>query len=379
MMSSITMTDDAASDTSFAFQGHPLIVTRGHPLPLGACVTPNGVNFALICRHGTAISLVLSEHCSAEIAAEIPLNSVWHRTGNHWHIRVAGLPDEFCYGYRVDGPKGVGHLYDPSIILLDPASRALSCGRPWGVPGDLPRRSLVNTRSAAAQVESPGGINSRRILREDTIIYELHVRGFTVDPSSGVRHPGTFAGLIEKIPYLKALGVTAVELLPIDEFDENDCPFVNPLTGEQLRNFWGYNTHRLRRAQGGLRQQPRAHGPLGRVPRDGQGVPRRRDRGHPRRRLQPHRPRATTGADLQLPRARQPPLLPARRARPLPQLHRLRQHGQQQPSGRPLPDPLLPAQLGRRGRHRRLPLRPGLGPGPRTARATCWSSRRSSR
>ena len=74
MMSSITMTDDAASDPSFAFQGHPLTVTRGHPLPLGACVTPNGVNFALICRHGTAISLVLSEPCSAEIAAEIPLD-----------------------------------------------------------------------------------------------------------------------------------------------------------------------------------------------------------------------------------------------------------------------------------------------------------------
>jgi len=205
-------------------------------------VTPNGVNFALICRHGTAISLVLYEHYSAEIAAEILLNPDWHRTGNHWHIRVAGLPDEFCYGYRVEGPKGVGHLYDPNIILLDPASRALSCGRPWGVPWDVPRRSLVNTRSAAAQAESPGGFNSRRIVREDTILYELHVRGYTVDPSSGVRNPGTYAGLVEKIPYLKALGVTAVELLPIDEFDENDCPFVNPLTGEQLRNFWGYNT-----------------------------------------------------------------------------------------------------------------------------------------
>src|SRR5947209_8026542 len=89
--------------------------------------------------------------------------------------------------------------------------------------------------------ERPGSIKPR-IPREDSILYELHVRGFTVDPSSGVRHPGTFAGLVEKIPYLNALGVTAVELLPIDEFDENDCPFVNPMTGERLRNFWGYNT-----------------------------------------------------------------------------------------------------------------------------------------
>ena len=87
-MSRFTMTDDAASDPSFAFQGHPLTVTRGHPLPLGACVTPNGVNFALICRNGTAISLVLYEHYSAEIAAEILLNPDWHRTGNHWHLRL---------------------------------------------------------------------------------------------------------------------------------------------------------------------------------------------------------------------------------------------------------------------------------------------------
>ncbi len=81
-----------------------------------------------------------------------------------------------------------------------------------------------------------------RLPIEDSIIYELHVRGFTCHPSSGVAHPGTFAGLIEKIPYLVDLGVTAVELLPIHEFDECDCPFTNPLTGEKLRNFWGYNS-----------------------------------------------------------------------------------------------------------------------------------------
>src|SRR4029079_2681422 len=76
---------------------------------------------------------------------------------------------------------------------------------------------------------------------EDSVVYELHVRGFTCHPSAAVSHPGTFAGLIDKIPYLQWLGVTAVELLPIHEFDECDCPFFNPLTGEGLRNFWGYN------------------------------------------------------------------------------------------------------------------------------------------
>src|SRR5205085_7676529 len=77
---------------------------------------------------------------------------------------------------------------------------------------------------------------------EDSVIYELHVRGFTCHPSSGVSRPGTFAGLAEKVSYLKELGVTAVELLPVHEFDEDDCPFSNPLTGEPLRNFWGYNS-----------------------------------------------------------------------------------------------------------------------------------------
>jgi isoamylase len=215
-------------------------VTWGNPLPLGAHVTPHGANFSLICRHGTAVSLVLSEPCSDEIHAQIPLDPRRNRTGDHWHIRVSGLPEEFCYGYRVDGPKGIGHRYDPTKILIDPAARALSCGRFWGATGNLPRRSLVNKVSSAL-AEGPGG-EYPLIPREDTIIYELHVRGYTVHPSSHVRHPGTFLGLVEKIAYLKELGVNAIELLPIDEFDENDCPFVNPFTGEKLRNFWGYNS-----------------------------------------------------------------------------------------------------------------------------------------
>ena len=208
----------------------PSLAARRHAHTGGGQLRP-----ALPQRHGGLAGPLRA--CNAEIATEIPLDPRNNRTGDHWHIRVDGLPDEFCYGYRVDGPKGVGNRFDPSIVLIDPASRALSCGRFWGAAGSVPRRSLVNR----VMVDDPDDINPC-IPREDSIIYELHVRGFTVDPSSGVRHPGTYAGLIEKIPYLKELGVTAVELLPIDEFDENDCPFVNPLTGEKLKNFWGYNT-----------------------------------------------------------------------------------------------------------------------------------------
>jgi isoamylase len=220
----------------YEFRDRVLTVSRGSPLPLGATPMPNGVNFALICRHGTAVTLILSEPCDGARCTEISLDDVHNRTGDHWHVRVDGLPEEFCYGYRVDGPKGPDHRFDPSIILLDPYSKALSCGRPWGMNGSLPRRSLMNE----SMLERNGEI-SPRIPLEDTIIYELHVRGYTIDPSSGVKHPGTFAGLAEKIDYLKWLGITAVELLPVDEFDENDCPFVNPITGEELKNFWGYN------------------------------------------------------------------------------------------------------------------------------------------
>jgi glycogen operon protein len=222
--------------TEYSYRDRTLVVSRGNPLPLGAFPMPNGVNFALICRHGTAVSLVLSEPCDSEVLTEIPLDDVANRTGDHWHLRVDGLPEEFCYGYRVDGPTGYGHRFDAQQILLDPYSRALSCGRPWGMSGDLPRRSLIND----SMIERSGVINPR-IPLDETIIYELHLRGYTIDPSSGVRHPGTFAGLSEKIDYLKWLGITAVELLPVDEFDENDCPFVSPLTGERLKNFWGYN------------------------------------------------------------------------------------------------------------------------------------------
>ena len=221
----------------YRFRDHDLRVTRGHPLPLGATRVGDGVNFVLICRHGTSVALVLSEPCNPDVAVEIALHPRFDRLGDHWHVRVEGLPDEFCYGYRVDGPKGPAHRFDPSVVLIDPSCRALSCGKPWGHPAQAPRRSLVGKTGADLRADI-----HPRTPRADTILYEVHVRGFTVDPSSGVRHPGTFAGLAEKAGYLRDLGVTAVELLPIDEFDEMDCPFVNPLTGERLRNFWGYNT-----------------------------------------------------------------------------------------------------------------------------------------
>jgi glycogen operon protein len=228
-----------------------LRIARGRSLPLGATQQADGVNFALLCRHGTQVALVLYPLEGAAKLAEFPLDPRKNRTGDHWHIQVNGLPPTFRYGWRVDGPSGMAHQFDAESVLLDPAATAISDGAAWGSspdvePGDtamparLPptaRRSVFFRRSFNWREDAP-----TLTPLKDSIIYELHVRGFTCHPSSGVTHPGTFAGLIEKIPYLKSLGITAVELLPIHEFDECDCPFTNPLNGRRLRNFWGYNS-----------------------------------------------------------------------------------------------------------------------------------------
>src|SRR5438132_590141 len=219
-----------------------LRTARGRSLPLGATALADGVNFAVLCRHGTAVTLVVHPLEGDRPLAEVSLDPSKNRTGSHWHVLVAGLPPAFRYGWRVDGPRDRGHRFDPSVVLLDPAATSLSNGAVWGESCEAfahrsARRSLFVRRAYQWQGDLPP-----RTAPEDSIIYELHVRGFTCGTASSVMHPGTFAGLAEKIPYLKDLGITAVELLPIHEFDECDCPFTNPLTGEYLRNFWGYNS-----------------------------------------------------------------------------------------------------------------------------------------
>jgi isoamylase len=219
-----------------------LRIARGRSLPLGASALPDGVNFALLCRHGTAVFLVLYPLDGKEPLAEIALHPKRNRTGDHWHVQIGGLPPAFSYGWCVDGPNGPGNCYDPNVVLLDPAATALTNGARWGQsrepdPHQTARRSVFLRRPFNWQEDAPP-----LTPLEDSVLYELHVRGFTCHPSSFTAHPGTFAGLTEKIPYLRSLGITAVELLPIHEYDETDCPFTNPLTGESNRNFWGYNS-----------------------------------------------------------------------------------------------------------------------------------------
>jgi glycogen operon protein len=221
-------------------------------LPLGPTQYGDGVNFALLCRHGTRVWLVLSPADSNTPFAELELNWDINRTGNNWHIFVHDLPPTFRYGWRVDGPLGPYTRYDPSIVLLDPAATLVAGGGPWGNQCEVSTKQSVR-RGLYIRGPRYDWADDRppRTPLEDSIVYELHVRGFTCHPSSAVQHPGTYAGLVEKIPYLKSLGVTTVELLPIHEFDECDCPFRDPYTGERLKNYWGYNSIAFAAPKGG--------------------------------------------------------------------------------------------------------------------------------
>jgi len=218
-------------------------VVRGLPLPLGASLHRAGVNFSIFSKHATSCTLVLFQPGADDPFIELPLDPRSNRTGQVWHVFVEGLDAGVQYGYRFDmqpNPNPAVFRYNPAQLLLDPYARVLSHGAEWGTPRPgkrLFRNSVVVENHFEWEDDQP-----LNIPLVDSVIYEMHVRSFTRHPSSGVAHPGTFAGLIEKIPYLKTLGVTAVELLPVSEFEESDTNRVNPLTGELLLNLWGYQT-----------------------------------------------------------------------------------------------------------------------------------------
>ena len=159
---------------------------------------------------------------------------------------MQGLPFDTLYGYRVHGPWApkAGHRFDPKAILLDPYAQAISGGHRWGAPdiphgsnhGRLSRRGRLIVDEFDWEDDCPPAIPMAQ-----TVIYELHVRGFTRHPSSETHHPGTFPGLCEKLPHLKSLGVTAIQLMPVLEFDELDQIHKHPGTGELLKNYWGYS------------------------------------------------------------------------------------------------------------------------------------------
>ncbi|MDD2659274.1 MAG: glycogen debranching protein GlgX [Methylococcales bacterium] len=214
-------------------------IQRGHALPFGATVERGGINFSIYARHATGVVLVFFFPGEEQEIAAFPLDNKINRTGDIWHVFIAGLDPGIEYAYEIDGPNDLPHRYNPKLLMADPYAIALSSRATWAdssPPKSLFRQAILVNKEYDWEFDQP--IN--RPLA-DSIIYELHVRSFTRDISSKVNNPGTFRGLIEKIPYLVELGITAVELLPITEFDELEIDRINPETGSALRNLWGYH------------------------------------------------------------------------------------------------------------------------------------------
>ena len=210
----------------------------GHFAPLGATHLGNGWwNFAVYSpRQVLRLAIGAYETCLPTVL--IALDPNHHRTGNIWHIRVQVDKERFVWGWEVEPCSAVSARY-----ALDPYAPLLKTGHLWG-------KSAWETFSsgseqllcvAAASPPFPWKTPYSPLRPDSLVIYEAHVRGFTQDPSSRAVHPGTYLGMIEKIPHLKAMGVTAIELLPVYEFFEGDWKLTNPLTGERLFNYWGYS------------------------------------------------------------------------------------------------------------------------------------------
>jgi glycogen operon protein len=222
-------------------------VAAGRRYPPGATLTDSGVNFSLYSRHATGATLLLYAGTeSTEPFQRIELDPEHNHTFFSWHVLVLDLPPDTQYTWSLEGPwepETHGWTFDPAVELVDPWARAVDTShwdrrrrlRDGPRPGDGLRGIVL------ADEYDWEGDEPLRMPTEEMIIYELHVGGFTRHPSAGVDHPGSFLGLIEKIPYLKDLGVTHIELLPIMAFDDQDVP--EPTWEAGLRNYWGYSTH----------------------------------------------------------------------------------------------------------------------------------------
>lgn len=225
----------------------------GLPLPQGAHSVKGGVNFALFSRNASRVWLLLfADTRAVEPFQTIELEPARHKTGDIWHVHVHGAGGGLVYAFRAEGPHDPerGHRFDAGKILIDPYATALTSPhcvdfgalcRSEGTNGEDDGPALIKCLVSEAGFDWEDDRGPHHAW-SDLVIYETHVRGMTVHPSSGARAPGTFLGIIDKISYLKELGVNAVEFMPLQEFNPADSVAMNPETGERLSNYWGYNT-----------------------------------------------------------------------------------------------------------------------------------------
>jgi len=236
-----------------------MMTCKGFPLPLGARLQGDGANFAILSRYASAAWLRLFDGDGDRATHTIELDPHENKTGDIWHIWVEGVKENQLYGYKVDGPFSPqdGHRFNKHKLILDPYVRAITHEPEIDVAAALaydpnsPLRDLsTSDKDDTAYKPKCAVLNHSFDWQNDrppnhawseTIIYETHVRGLTRHSSSDVAQPGTYRGVIEKIPYFKELGITAIELMPVQAFLENDNASANPLTGEKLKNYWGYS------------------------------------------------------------------------------------------------------------------------------------------
>lgn len=224
-------------------------IQPGDRTPTGASVQEGGVNFCIFSRYATDVELLLYQKPDSSAPFQvIRLDIEENRTFFFWHVFIEQLPAGISYTWRVDGPgntRETGYRYDPAIELVDPWARLVTdplWDRHRACHGGNEANAYRSMRAMVMEDKYDWEGDEPLVhAPEDTIIYEMHVGGFTRHASSNVKHPGTFSGITEKIPYLQELGITAVELLPVMAFDEQDIPEGGRLNG--LKNYWGYSTH----------------------------------------------------------------------------------------------------------------------------------------
>ena len=212
----------------------------GRPSPLGASLDNDHINFALFSAQATDVWLCLFEKGTAKPYVEIPLFPHSNKTGDIWHIAIEKPEIPTVYGYRT-----LPLLNPKQYYLLDPYAKGLCVTNEWGKNNKLKDKESIYHPFAELPIQESfdwGNDAPPKIPLNDLIIYEMSVRAFTQDPSSNVANPGTFLGIIEKIPYFLELGINAVELLPVQEFNECEYIQTHPLVKNTLYNFWGYST-----------------------------------------------------------------------------------------------------------------------------------------